>query len=412
MIKKIIILFISLMIILGMMTSCYVSNNNIIKNNQFNQTDNTNNIDNNTQKGISSEGKIKETMFKNIVFDQISGSDREGGYSVASNFILRNNYEGSYEGYENEFAFCIATVTSIDKSKCNPDPEIGTNLPVTLRIDTIIGSTPTFSLKCGESATVYNTTVWSRNDEGYTVYYRDGAIPVTEEGAQYLIIIYKISEDYIKEIKEIQFYKDYWDDLKYKVEALTIPINNNFDLTDEEIYETLKLPDDVKVQSIMLIDYFIHNKTQEEVTDFAINYFDSLRPKTIDDPNDLSALQREETVYDLINNYNWSFSEPWSSALPPIEDNIELYNALASIEDREAVVDLMIGYIFDSDNNGQIEGALVVMASKLAGYDYLPGAYGDEAIYEPHYPDSTPKYFADCLYQRLVEDHLHDYLNK
>lgn len=48
-----------------------------------------------------------------------------------------------------------------------------------------------------------------------------------------------------------------WTDLEYMVEALTIPILENSDMTDDEIYALLKLPEDVSQCSKDLITRYI-----------------------------------------------------------------------------------------------------------------------------------------------------------
>ena len=195
-----------------------------------------------TNSSISTNTINNDTMFKSISFDSILGADRESRTTNSSLIISGNACRGS-----DEFAVCIVTVTSIDKDGCNS--ERGTYVPVTLRIDTVIDSTSAFSLGSGDTVTVSEYSTWFKNEEGYTVSYHDGIIPITEEGSQYIISIYEVSENVAKL---------FWSGLKYRVEALTIPISPNHEMSDLEIYSKLKLPDDVAQCSKELIDYFMN----------------------------------------------------------------------------------------------------------------------------------------------------------
>ena len=148
-------------------------------------------------------------------------------------------------------SFCLSVqiVTDIKKDGCNP--EKGKYVPVTLRIDTVVENTSAFSLRAGDTVTVAEFSTWFKNEDGYTVSHQDGIIPITEEGAQHVIYIYEINET------DENIINYYWTGLKYRVEALTIPIFQNSDLTQIEIYEALSLPDDVIQCSKDLIDHFV-----------------------------------------------------------------------------------------------------------------------------------------------------------
>gem|GEM_PF-5938185 len=247
--KKILIP-VELIILLALLVSC--STPILISSNQsFNNADgpydDQNSVDvkrneDNTTNIVLDASKQERSMFQSITFDSILGADRESRTTNSSLIISGNACRGS-----DEFAVCIVTVTSIDKDGCNS--ERGTYVPVTLRIDTVIDSTSAFSLGSGDTVTVSEYSTWFKNEEGYTVSYHDGIIPITEEGSQYIISIYEVSENVAKL---------FWSGLKYRVEALTIPISPNHEMSDLEIYSKLKLPDDVAQCSKELIDYFMN----------------------------------------------------------------------------------------------------------------------------------------------------------
>ena len=183
-------------------------------------------------------------MFNGISFDPIADTDRESRTADAALIISGNACKGS-----NGFAVCIATITSIDKDNCTF--EKGALVPVTLRIDSVIESNTAFALKVGDTAKVAEYSSWFKNEEGYTVSYQDGIIPITEEGSQYIIYIYEVDENIVE---------NFWHDLKYRVEALTIPISQNHEMTDIELYKTLGLPDDVIQCSKELINWFVNRQ--------------------------------------------------------------------------------------------------------------------------------------------------------
>ena len=89
---------------------------------------------------------------------------------------------------------------------------------------------------------------FGRNQEGFSIAFPDGIIPISEKNAQYIVLMYNADESSKKEL---------WTNLEYMVEALTIPIVENSDMTDDEVYAILKLPEDVSQCSRDLIEQFI-----------------------------------------------------------------------------------------------------------------------------------------------------------
>ncbi len=185
--------------------------------------------------------KDVHNMFENMVFDHSVDYDREGRSSE-----LMLSYPSEAYDEPTGFAVCIVTVTNIDVSSCSE--EAGKRLPIQIRIDSIIGKNPAFTLDVGDTAIVAEYSSWFKNKEGYSIRFPDGIIPITEKDAQYIVIMYCADET----SKEVL-----WTDLEYMVEALTIPIVENSDMTDDEIYALLKLPEDVIRCSKDLIAQYI-----------------------------------------------------------------------------------------------------------------------------------------------------------
>ncbi len=202
--------------------------------------------DNNTETGKDRQGDDHDTYdqkhakFKDVSFDSIMDTDRVDMVTVSEYLLSSNAFKGS-----SSKAICIVTVKNIHKDSC--EPEKGKKVPITVRIDTIIDSSSAFSLKTGDTITLGESSVWTQDEKGYTVSYRDGIIPITEEGSQYILLISEVDE---------RIAETYWPGLKYKAKALTIPINKNNDLSNSEIYEKMKLPDDVIQCSETFINLF------------------------------------------------------------------------------------------------------------------------------------------------------------
>ena len=185
--------------------------------------------------------KDVHNMFEKIMFDHSVDSDR-----AARSAEIMLNYPSN--GYEEPigYAVCIVTVMNIDVSNCS-DKE-GRRVPIQIRIDSIIENNPAFTLSAGDTIIVAEYSYWIRNQEGFSIAFPDGIIPISEKNAQYIVLMYNADESSKKEL---------WTNLEYMVEALTIPIVENSDMTDDEVYAILKLPEDVSQCSRDLIEQFI-----------------------------------------------------------------------------------------------------------------------------------------------------------
>ena len=203
-----------------------------------------------------------QNMFDNLTFTSFSNSDRDSRTSISNNII---------SGRDN-LTVCIVTVNDIDKSGCKS--EKGTFVPIEIRIDSVIQiqSDSGFDSKAGDTVLVSELSAWFKDmkggiskagkgsiyvdiekEDGYSVSYHDGLIPITEKGAQYIVCFSELQEGN----------EEYFPDgIQYLVEALTIPFNHNSGLSDNEIYEMMKLPDDVVQCSVELLDYFIYTPTK------------------------------------------------------------------------------------------------------------------------------------------------------
>lgn len=202
----------------------------------------------------------KTTMLNGIYFSPFDHSDR-ADMRMCSDRIISGNYCHS-DISEHGFAVCIITVLNINIGECQA--ESGKYVPTEVRIDSIIEKNPAFALKEGDSVTVAEYSTWFKNDDGFIVRYREPIIPITEEDSQYIIII---GDCEIDETNKLTYF---WKGLEYRIQALTIPINHNSNLTDDEIYEIMKLPEDVVQCSRALIDHFIKKESGEPKEDHVV----------------------------------------------------------------------------------------------------------------------------------------------
>ncbi len=202
----------------------------------------------------------KTTMLNGIYFSPFDHSDR-ADMRMCSDRIISGNYCHS-DISEHGFAVCIITVLNINIGECQA--ESGKYVPTEVRIDSIIEKNPAFALKEGDSVTVAEYSTWFKNDDGFIVRYREPIIPITEEGSQYIVTI---SDCEIDETNKLTYF---WKGLEYRIQALTIPISQTSKLTDDEIYEIMKLPEDVVQCSRALIDHFIKNESGEPKEDHVV----------------------------------------------------------------------------------------------------------------------------------------------
>ena len=150
---------------------------------------------------------------------------------------LQNQLDIPTKGYNEEYGYavCIITALKIDLSGCS-SADIGKRIPVDIRIDKILNKNPAFTLKEGDTASVGEFSAWFKTDDGYMVNTRDYIIPITEEGAQYIVLLYSAEES---------FQKDWWEGIEYMAEPLTIPVSED-GTYDVSLYGDMKVADDVR----------------------------------------------------------------------------------------------------------------------------------------------------------------------
>lgn len=184
---------------------------------------------------------VKKELFCQISFNESPEADR---VMKTPDFVL--GYPKLINDSPIGFAVCIVSVMGLDKSACSDGT--GGNPLLEIRIDETIEKNPAFELEEGQTVTATDFSYWSVQDGIYLVSYYEGIIPITEAGAEYIVWIYKMEENNEGEASM---------EHDYKVSALTIPILENAELSDDEIYELLKLPEDVEQCSRELIERFI-----------------------------------------------------------------------------------------------------------------------------------------------------------
>ena len=140
-------------------------------------------------------------------------------------------------------ALCLVTVVDIDLSDVS-SATVGVRVPMTLRIDRVIFSNDAFDMTQGESFLTADYSFWSRTEEDYSVHYSFGAIPITEQGAQYIVVLYEHGP-----FDDISF------DIKYRASSCTIPIASSAMSADEiaTIYAQIQLPKSERELSIQLV---------------------------------------------------------------------------------------------------------------------------------------------------------------
>ena len=141
------------------------------------------------------------------------------------------------------FALCLVTAMNIDLSDVS-SATVGVRVPMTLRIDRVILSNDAFDMTQGESFLTAGYFFWSRKGEDYSVHYWDGVMPITEQGAQYIVVLNERAPFY-----DISF------DIKYTTSCYTIPIASSAMSADEiaTIYAQMQLPKAERKLSLELI---------------------------------------------------------------------------------------------------------------------------------------------------------------
>ena len=141
------------------------------------------------------------------------------------------------------FALCLVTAMNIDLSDVS-SATVGVRVPMTLRIDRVILSNDAFDMTQGESFLTAGYFFWSRKGEDYSVHYRDGNLPITEQGAQYIVVLNERAPFY-----DISF------DIKYTTSCYTIPIASSAMSADEiaTIYAQMQMLKSERKLSLELI---------------------------------------------------------------------------------------------------------------------------------------------------------------
>ena len=103
---------------------------------------------------------------------------------------LQNQLHYPETWYDSEYAYavCIITALKADKSGCTANA--WTRIPVEIRIDKMLSQNPRFTLKEGDIEVVGEEAIWLKTEEGYSISIRDDIIPITEEGAKYVVLMY------------------------------------------------------------------------------------------------------------------------------------------------------------------------------------------------------------------------------
>ena len=149
-----------------------------------NAVDNGENIDG-AQVIENTEGnteKENSSMNTSIVYSPTHSTDR---VLVSFDFLERRIALSMSE--DRGYAMCLVTVVDIDLDDISDS--VGVRIPLTLRIDKVISSNTSFDIAQGESILTADYSLWSQTGEDYSVCYADGVIPITERGAQYIVIL-------------------------------------------------------------------------------------------------------------------------------------------------------------------------------------------------------------------------------
>ena len=186
-------------------------------------------------------------MWRTINFDS-SDIGNDCRLSANENYLLGCIESGrkSYKG----IAFCIVSVVDIELERCNEDKYV--NIPVKIKIDRIIDSNDAFLYREGEEVYTTEYSRWKKEDNDFTVNIQSGYIPLTDIGAEYIVLLYDNSYKIIESV-----------DFEYDVFAcnFTIPISQPLynDEYADLIYSKMLLPNDVKECSEELISKYIRS---------------------------------------------------------------------------------------------------------------------------------------------------------
>lgn len=139
-------------------------------------------------------------------------------------------------------ALCLVTVVNINLEDVTSTE--GSRVPLTLRIDKVLSSNESFTLKEGESFLTAEYSFWVKKGDEYSVRYADGSVPITESGSQYIVMLTEEGA-----FDDIDF------DIEYRTECYSVPINTS-NVSANKIatqYAEMRLPEDVRKLSVALI---------------------------------------------------------------------------------------------------------------------------------------------------------------
>ena len=191
----------------------------------------------------SQKMRIKAS-FQKIEYNIIENNiDRPAIYAE---WVLRTCTYDSDNPYTEGAAICLITLMRVDTEKCVEDK--GTMVPFTIRIDQVLVSNGYFKNKSGDIIEASDFSYWFKSGDGYIVNAYGGHVPVAVEGAQYIALIAKETDE---RIEQLSFPSE------FSVNAYTIPIIDESIIPREEIYKKIDLYDDVQKCSEELIEMFI-----------------------------------------------------------------------------------------------------------------------------------------------------------
>lgn len=176
-----------------------------------------------TTAGAKTNPKEKITY----TYSSLGSADRE-----VITFQNQLHYPETWYDSEYAYAVCIITALKTDKSGCKTD--VGTRIPVEIRIDKILSQNPRFTLKEGDIKVVGEEAIWLKTAEGYSISIRDDVIPITEEGAKYVVLMYGAYK-----------YAEEYEGIEYFASPRTIPVTED-GTYDRSLYDDMKLALDVR----------------------------------------------------------------------------------------------------------------------------------------------------------------------
>lgn len=176
-----------------------------------------------------------------IEYCQSREGDREARY--AESVLRRIEMTGDEEAGG---AICIVTLLNVYTDNCTE--EIGCVVPIAIKVEKVLLQNDRFALREGDEILTWDHSRWRRNNDGFTVLFQEGYIPIAQVGSQYIVMIAEETESAKKQSLL---------PLDYCVTAYSIPIEDKDGLSEDKVYELLGLPDDVRKCSEDLLKMFV-----------------------------------------------------------------------------------------------------------------------------------------------------------